>query len=326
MCYTLHGIASDITYPNWSRTMSMMVATMKKMKDGNLGGIQKHNEREFKNHSNKDIDPERTELNYDLVNQENINYKEKINSIIDEQRISQRAIRKDAVKVDEWIISSDRDFFNDLTPQQTKEFFENAVQFFSDEFGSQNVAYASVHLDETTPHMHMGVVPMKDGKLSSKTVFNRQKLTEIQNKLPEYIKSKGFEIERGVEGSKAKHHDTEAYKKLKENVTQEQYQDLVYKLDQSEKRNIVFKDILENDFDVKKIDPKEMQARLVLNVVEKGAKAKNIEQAREWQRKLKNGLNTKIDPLRLNRALEVVQKMINSFLKIIKSAIEKTII
>ncbi|MGE2899329.1 plasmid recombination protein, partial [Streptococcus pyogenes] len=25
------------------------------------------------------------------------------------------------------------------------------------------MAYASVHLDESTPHMHMGVVPMVDG-------------------------------------------------------------------------------------------------------------------------------------------------------------------
>lgn len=76
--------------------MSMMVATMKKMKSGNLGGIQKHNQREFENHSNEDIDPERSELNYDLVNDEKINYKDKVNGIIDEQRVSTRARRKDA--------------------------------------------------------------------------------------------------------------------------------------------------------------------------------------------------------------------------------------
>ncbi|PHL05823.1 plasmid recombination protein [Enterococcus faecium] len=45
--------------------MSMMVATMKKMKNGNLDGIQKHNQREFENHSNEDIDPERSDMNYD---------------------------------------------------------------------------------------------------------------------------------------------------------------------------------------------------------------------------------------------------------------------
>ena len=33
------------------------------------------------------------------------------------------------------------------------------------------MAYAQVHLDETTPHMHLGIVPMSEGKLSSKTVL-----------------------------------------------------------------------------------------------------------------------------------------------------------
>ena len=47
--------------------MSKMVARMQKMKIGNLGGSFKHNERLFENHSNKDIDPERSHLNYELT-------------------------------------------------------------------------------------------------------------------------------------------------------------------------------------------------------------------------------------------------------------------
>ena len=35
-----------------------MVARMQKMKSGNLGGIERHNQRTFENHSNPDIDPE----------------------------------------------------------------------------------------------------------------------------------------------------------------------------------------------------------------------------------------------------------------------------
>ena len=103
--------------------MSMMVATMKKMKNGNLGGIQKHNQREFENHSNEDIDPERSDMNYDLVNDDKINYNEKVNQIIDEQRVGTRAIRKDAVKVDEWIISSDREFLITSIQNKQKNFF-----------------------------------------------------------------------------------------------------------------------------------------------------------------------------------------------------------
>ena len=48
--------------------MSKIVARMEKMKDGNLSGIQRHNQRETNNHSNPDIDIEKSHLNYDLVN------------------------------------------------------------------------------------------------------------------------------------------------------------------------------------------------------------------------------------------------------------------
>lgn len=84
---------------------------MEKMKDGNLSGIQRHNQRETNNHSNPDIDIEKSHLNYDLVNPGSINYREKIKQIIESQRISKRAVRKDAVLVNEWIITSDTAFF-----------------------------------------------------------------------------------------------------------------------------------------------------------------------------------------------------------------------
>ncbi|WP_396028470.1 plasmid recombination protein, partial [Enterococcus faecalis] len=48
--------------------MSKIVARMEKMKVGNLSGIQRHNQRETDNHSNPDIDIEKSHLNYDLVN------------------------------------------------------------------------------------------------------------------------------------------------------------------------------------------------------------------------------------------------------------------
>lgn len=38
-----------------------------------------------------------------------------------------------------------------------------------EEYGKENLLYATVHMDEITPHMHYGVVPItKDGRLSAK--------------------------------------------------------------------------------------------------------------------------------------------------------------
>ena len=53
--------------------------------------------------------------------------------------------------------------------------------------------------------MHMGVVPMRDGKLSSKAMFDREELLKIQDDLPKYMREQGFEIERGARNSEAKH-------------------------------------------------------------------------------------------------------------------------
>ncbi len=189
--------------------MSKIVARMAKMKSGNLGGIQRHNQRETENHSNKDIDITRSHLNYDLVNLTNISYQKQVKEIIDSQRASTRAIRKDAVLVNEWIITSDKEFFETA---DVKAFFEDSLAYFSQRCGIQNIMYATVHLDESTPHMHLGVVPMVEQRLSSKQMFTRKALKEIQDELPAYLKAHGHSIVRGLKGSEQKHLTVEEYK------------------------------------------------------------------------------------------------------------------
>ena len=193
--------------------MSYIVARMEKMKVGNLGGAYRHNERIFKNHSNKDIDPNRSHLNYELTDRDrSVSYEKQIKNYVNETKISKRAIRKDAVLCDEWVITSDKKFFEDLNQEQVQEFFETAKKYFEEQYGKQNIAYASVHLDESTPHMHMGVVPMKDGKLSSKAMFDREELKSIQDKLPKYMNEHGFEVERGELNSEKKHKTVAGFK------------------------------------------------------------------------------------------------------------------
>ncbi|MFS9185893.1 plasmid recombination protein, partial [Streptococcus parasanguinis] len=112
--------------------MSHIVARMQKMKAGNLGGAYRHNERVFENHSNKDIDPDKSHLNYELTERDReLSYEAQIKDYVNENKISQRAIRKDAVLCDEWIITSDKAFFENLSPEETREFFETAKDYFA---------------------------------------------------------------------------------------------------------------------------------------------------------------------------------------------------
>lgn len=230
--------------------MSYAVARMQKMKSGNLGGAYRHNERIFENHSNKDIDPEKTHLNYELTDRDrSIPYDRQIKQYINDNKISKRALRKDAVLCNEWIITSDKAFFENMSPDQIKNFFETAKNFFAERYGNSNIAYAMVHLDESTPHMHLGLVPMQNGKLSSKSLFgSRDQLKEIQEAFPKYLNEHGYNLQRGESDSKKKHLETAEFKEKQRLLddTDKKIVDKTEKLKQLEKE----KDALLDDIAV----------------------------------------------------------------------------
>lgn len=191
---------------------------MEKMKSDNLVGIGNHNQRRFSNHSNKDIDVSKSHLNYDILDKVK-SYKTDIEGYINANKSSKRAVRKDAVLVCEWIITSDSDFFESMSPADTREYFQTAIDFFAERYGSKNLMYAQVHLDERTPHMHLGIVPFdKDNKLTAKTMFDREALQDIQNELPHYMNERGFKVERGRAGSEAKHLTVQEYKDVQKEI------------------------------------------------------------------------------------------------------------
>lgn len=193
--------------------MAFMVARTEKRKIGSLGGYQNHVDRKTDNHSNKDIDNSKTYLNYDLVGHETgKSFHKEFMDYINENRVGSRAVRKDAVVMQDWIIGSSQEFFDALTPGETRKYFETAVEFFAEKFGRENIRFATVHMDEKTPHMHMGIVPLKDGKLTAKTIFDRNCLRMIQDKLPQAFQKAGFDIQRGEPKSEKVHLHPEEFK------------------------------------------------------------------------------------------------------------------
>lgn len=189
---------------------------MQKMKSNAVKGIQIHNQREKESETNPDIDNEKSHLNYDLINGKNqIDYKEKIDQIISENITSKKAIRKDAVRLSEFLITSDRDFFDKIRPQEQERYFETAYEFLAKRYGEKNLIYASVHLDEKTPHMHVGFVPItEDGRLSAKDFFGQKRqLVSLQDDFNAHMKGNEFDLKRGVSTSR-KHVETAKYKAL----------------------------------------------------------------------------------------------------------------
>ena len=49
---------------------------------------------------------------------------------------------------------------NHKLPTEIKRFFDESLNFISDFVGKENIRYAAIHLDESTPHMHIYFTPV----------------------------------------------------------------------------------------------------------------------------------------------------------------------
>ena len=187
---------------------------MEKYKRGDIVGIERENERDenYKSTKNPQIDKSKTRLNYHTVP-----YEKKYLSFIDE-RIKQlspkRKIKDDAVLITSFILGSDKEFFDGISPEAQKQFFDDCTEFFAERYGKENIVSAVVHLDESTPHLHFNLMPVTDGRLCAKELFDRAALRELQTNFYEVV-GKKYGLKRGKEGSTAKHLDTVAFKTKK---------------------------------------------------------------------------------------------------------------
>ena len=184
---------------------------MDKYKRADVKGIERENERD-KNYTptkNPDIDLKRTGGNYHIV-QRGCSYITYINQRIKELA-QKRKIKDDAVLINSFILGSDKEFFEGLSPEEQRQFFTDCTEFFAERYGEENIISAVVHVDETSPHLHLNLIPVLDGRLCSKQLFDRVALRELQSDFHEAV-GKKWGLQRGKEGSTAKHKPTAEYK------------------------------------------------------------------------------------------------------------------
>lgn len=210
MCYTLHTHREEMRGGN---KVGYAVVHMMKIKSGAVGGIQSHNNREHEPKTNPDVDMSRSEDNYDIISCDNYkrSIKEKLSNLVE----SSRAVRKDAVVVCNFIVTSDNETMNALGADRQRKFFQDSVKWFSDRYGADRVLNATVHMDEATPHLHIGVMPItQDGRLSAKAIFTKTEMKAIQTEFARDVGEK-YGLERGVEGSERTHLSEARFKEQK---------------------------------------------------------------------------------------------------------------
>ena len=113
-----------------------------------------------------------------------------------------------------FVIGSDGTFFDQLSEIQQEDFFTDATMYFAQTYGTENIISAVVHKDETTPHLHLNLIPLTNGRLCAKNLFCPKALQELQDNLPKALEAK-WHLKRGESGSQAVHLSTAEFKAKK---------------------------------------------------------------------------------------------------------------
>lgn len=188
--------------------------------------LERHNERLNHNYSNKDIDPSRTSENYHLKKIQAESYQQEFERIRTRQNLKGNLRlqgKKQSTVLCEFVITSDKEFFDRIGKERTWRFFEDAYDFVTAKAGGeQYVLSAVVHMDEATPHMHIAFIPVINGKdrkgnfckriNCSEFWKGRDSYSRLQDEYYDFITSRGYDLERGEKGSTAEHLSVAEYK------------------------------------------------------------------------------------------------------------------
>ena len=206
--------------------MSYAIIRNEKLTRAQAMGAYKHNERKTKNHSNKNIDSSKTELNYYLKKTE-LSYIKEFDRIKEKYDLKCQ-IRSNSNIMCEMVFTSDQKFFDEIGYEESKRYFTESYNFICNykNLGEQNIISAVVHMDEDTPHMHLLFIPVvhttdKEGNKINKVCCRdfwrgKNSYRDLQNAYFKHISEKGFKLERGelVEVTNREHYSIQEYKKI----------------------------------------------------------------------------------------------------------------
>lgn len=228
---------------NYAIFRSEAIMTLK-----DLGQIGAHNQRKKEAYkSNPDIDKERSSNNIVLIGSE-LSYLQKYMEIVkpykeehEEKMKTTRENRRksfhkmlddsNSVVADELIFTATNEYFKDKDTDTIKKWGNTCLDFIYQDLGYEKwqILNATIHMDETTPHLHCVLVPLikkfdkrtnTDKYTLSKKQYIRgiEHLRELQDKYWERLNNAGFELERGIRGSNNINVKIREYKKLTKKI------------------------------------------------------------------------------------------------------------
>ncbi len=177
----------------------MAFAIMRAKKLNGMGAVAASLQHCYRDRDTPNADAERTADNDHRAAQSTDEAMGKLRELLPEKR------RKDAVLAVEYVMTASPEWWTKATSEQQADFFDQAHKWLADKYGADRIITATIHRDETSPHLSAFVVPLTaDGRLSAKDfIGNRAKMTADQTSFAKAVQHLG--LERGIERSKATH-------------------------------------------------------------------------------------------------------------------------
>lgn len=115
-------------------------------------------------------------------------------------------VRSNAVLAVEFLVTGSPEVMAGKTRAEQDAYFADALAWLQKRHGAENVVYAGIHRDETTPHLYAYVVPIDEhGKLNCRAFYGgAAALRDMQTDFAERV-GRRHGLERGIEGSRATH-------------------------------------------------------------------------------------------------------------------------
>ena len=312
--------------------MSYAIIRNANYKKENLAGLYKHNERKNTNYSNKEINKNNSIKNYS-IKQCTTTYLKAIYELIEKNNLKCRITSYTNLAC-EFIITSDKEFFERIGEEETKRYFQVAYNFVAGykNLGEQYILSAKVHLDESTPHLHIVFMPIihtrdKSGNKIDKLACSeywkgKDSYKQLQDNFYKYITNNVFDLERGKE-REIEHLTTEKLKQITN------YDNIKYEMEQEQVQPLNTKNIdlilTQNQELIKYVNKLKLHLSKSYSTIGTIEKLKNEntnlqyenEQLKKENSKLKNYINKTFEVVKslFDFPLDTFKRLVDNFVK-----------